>query len=185
MSKKRKWLFALVMASALVVATGGSALYAAGGGGDNGVVATGIQSGQDVAVRCAGTQTKQAYANHDDQNGTTSTTFVNIPGARVPFTVSTRGGAKCVSVLFTSMAFVAPGSSELLGVRALLDGAVAGNPSETQFEAASPSGYAVSHAMNFTFSAVAPGAHTIRMQFRSFNGGPVFIHRGTTIVLYA
>jgi hypothetical protein len=184
MSKRRKWLFALVIAVALVVA-GGSTLYAAGGGSDNGVRTTGIASSQDVAVRCAGKQTKQAYANHDDYNRTTSTTFVNIPGARVPFTVSTRGGAKCVSVLFTSMAFVAPGSSELLGVRALLDGAVAGNPSETQFEAASPSGYAVSHAMNFTFSAVAPGAHTIRMQFRSFNGGPVFIHRGTTIVLYA
>jgi hypothetical protein len=183
MSKKRKWLFASVMAGALVVA-GGSTLYAAGGGGDNGVRATGIASSQDVAVRCAGKQTKQAYTNHDDQNGTTSTTFVNIPGARVPFTVSTRGGAKCVSVLFTSMAFV-PTGSDLLMVRALLDGAVAGNPSETQFEADSPSGYAVSHTMNFTFSAVAPGTHTIRMQFRSFSGGPVFIHRGTTIVLYA
>jgi hypothetical protein len=184
MSKKRKWLFALVMASVLVVG-GGSTLYAAGGGGDNGVRGTGIASSQNLAVRCAGKQTKQAYANHDDQNGTTSTTFVNIPGARVPFTVSTRGGAKCVSVLFTSMAFVSTGSSDLLAVRALLDGAVAGNPSETQFEAESPSGYAVSHAMNFTFSAVAPGTHTIRMQFRSFSGGSVFIHRGTTIVLYA
>jgi hypothetical protein len=38
--------------------------------------------------------------------------------------------------------------------------------------------------MNFTFSAVAPGAHRIRMQFRSFNGGSMFIHRGTTIVLH-
>jgi hypothetical protein len=184
MSKKRKWLLALVMAGALVVA-GGSTLYAAGGGGDHGVVATGIASSQDVAVRCAGKQTKQAYTNHDDQNGTTSTTFVNIPGATVPFTVSTRGGAKCVSVLFTSMAFVPTGSSGLLMVRALLDGAVVGNPSETQFEAASPSGLAVSHALNFTFSAVAPGAHRIRMQFRSFSGEAVFIHRGTTIVLYA
>jgi hypothetical protein len=180
MSKKRKWLFALVMASVLVVA-GGSTLYAAGGGSDNGVRTTGIASSQGVAVRCAGKQTKQAYANHADFNGTTSTTFVNIPGARVPFTVSTTGGAKCVSVLFTSMAFVPPGSS----VRALLDGAVAGNPSETQFEGESLNGSAVSHAMNFTFSAVAPGAHTIRMQFRSFGGGSVFIHRGTTIVLYA
>lgn len=179
MSKKLRWAVVSILAGVIVVA-GTAVVYAAAGGNENGVAA-GIAGSQGVAATCNGKQTKQAYVNHADQNGTTSTTHVDIPGATVPFAVSSRGGRKCVSVVFTSMAW-APGG--LVYVRALLDG-TPGDPVETQFEADSGA-FAISHAMTFVFNAVAPGPHTIQMQFRSNSSSQtVFLHRGTTLVLFA
>jgi hypothetical protein len=179
MSRKRIWLLASTVACVTVVACTW-AVYAAAGGSDDGR-ASGIAEQNAPAASCNGKSSKQAYANHGDQNSTASQTFVNLPGATVPIVVSSKGGAKCVSVVFTSMAFAPSGG--LLMVRALLDGNQ-GDPGEVQFEGNSGT-FATSQAMTFDFPAVAPGAHTVQIQFRSFSGSSVFLHRGTTLVHFA
>jgi hypothetical protein len=180
MRRKQMWLLASVLAGIAVVACT-SAVYAAGSSNGDGLAA-GLGD-QGVAATCTGNtkQSKQQFANTGDQNSTSSTTFVDIPGAVVPINVSSKGGPKCVSVIFTAMAFASGGELEL--VRALLDGA-AGNPADTQFEGDSGI-WATSQAMTFVFPNVPAGAHTVRMQFRSNGGGSVFIHRGTVLVLFA
>jgi hypothetical protein len=80
------------------------------------------------------------------------------------------------------MAFAPNSPTRTLFVRALLDG-VAGTPADTQFTG-DDTVIARSYAMNFVFTPVAAGAHTVQMQFRSSNGQTVFVNRGTTIVDY-
>ena len=118
---------------------------------------------------------------------TTSTSFVNIPGMSVSFLM---GGVNpsCVKVQFSAFTFAAtePVANQLLMVRALLDGATVGSPSEVQFsgddDEDADSNWARSHAINFAFKNVTPGVHTITIQFRSFSGGSVFVHRPSMFV---
>jgi hypothetical protein len=175
------------IAGALVIVAGASVVYAAGSGrGDSGLVTTAGPRTEAATITCTSKQTMQSYVNHGDFNTTNSTSFVDLPGASVRFTVGR--GAKCVSVLFTSMAF-ASRDDEVVFVRALLDGTVVAEPSETQFSGDDDEDRDVaaarSHAMNFLFAPVAAGSHTVQMQFRSAFGDMVTIHRGSTIVLYA
>jgi hypothetical protein len=174
MSGSRKRLIVVAAFAVAAFAIAGSVVYAGGGGG-GGVVAAGGATPLVTGTCAVG---KQSFATHGDGNSTTSTTFVDIPGAVVSFTASAK--AKCVSVLFTSMA--AAQGNEILMVRALLDNAVVGLPEETQFTGTDDFNAARSYAMNFVFPSVAAGAHIVKMQFRSFSGGNVFVHRGTTIV---
>jgi len=114
---------------------------------------------------------------------TASTSFVNIPDMTVPFTM---GGSvnHCVKVEFSAFTFAPLG--ELLMVRALLDGVTAGSPSEVQFsgndDEDADGRWARSHAFNFEFKNMSPGPHTITIQFRSFFGGTVFVHRRSVFV---
>ena len=123
------------------------------------------------------------FANHGDFIGTTSTAFVDIPGATVTFK---QGGrvADCIKVEFESMSFTTP--NQLLFVRAVLDGAVVGAPGDVQFSGDDDEDedgrWDRSHAMAFFFDGVAPGTHTVQIQFRSFSGGSVRVNRGSTAV---
>jgi hypothetical protein len=102
---------------------------------------------------------------------------VNLPGGTVTFTAGRN--SQCVVVNFSSMSNTTPG--DLLMVRAVLDGSVVGTPAETQFDTDSP-GFSRTHAAQFVFPSVAQGPHTVRIQFRSFFGGQVWLHRGVTAV---
>lgn len=183
MSKKHRWLLASILAGVIVVA-GASVVYAAGSGNGIGGLAgppqTSSTDGISVGPCRAG---RLSFANHGDSLTTTSTTFVDVPGATVNFNIG--GQARvCLVVDFSSMAFA---SSELLYVRAVLNpGAIIGAPADTQFDGDSDENgngqWSRTHSAQFTFQAVTPGAKTVQMQFRSNGGGSVFLHRGTTVV---
>ena len=132
--------------------------------------------------------TQVSFATGETLNlSTTSTSFVDIPDMTVAFTM---GGSvnHCVKVGFSAMTFAAdtPSANQLVMVRALLDGATVGSPSEVQFsgddDEDADGSWARSHAFNFAFKGVTPGVHTITIQFRSFFGGSVFVHRRSMFV---
>jgi hypothetical protein len=88
-------------------------------------------------------------------------------------------------VTFSAFSFAAA-DDELLYVRPLLDGAIVAVPLETQFSGDDDEDangrWARTHSMSFVYPNVSAGSHAIRMQFRSFGGATVFIHRHTTLV---
>jgi hypothetical protein len=105
---------------------------------------------------------------------TTSTTYVDVQDMSVTFNVKASG---CALVSFAAFAF-APGSG-LEFVQAVSNN-VACNPGEMQFTGNDET-FAVSHAANFE-CAVALGSNTVKIQFRSFDGASVFIHRRAMFV---
>jgi hypothetical protein len=115
---------------------------------------------------------------------TTSTAFVDIPDMTVAFTIGGSGQKNCVKVEFSAFTFAA--LNRLLYVRALLDGATVASPSEVQFsgddDEDADGNWARSHAFNFEFKDIPAGPHTIKIQFRSFDGGTVFVHRRSVFV---
>jgi hypothetical protein len=184
MMRRRSGLLIAVLVVIAVTASA-SVVYAARSAGTKASAAVGLKAGvaagprSEVAPAVTGNckSPRTDFATHEDQNGTTSTVFVDIPGASVSF-LQHGTVAGCVVVNFTSMSWT-PG--DLLFVRALLDGATAGTPSETQFSG-DDGVYARSYSMDFVFPVVPPGPHILQMQFRSNGGGDVFIHRGVTSV---
>jgi hypothetical protein len=112
-------------------------------------------------------------------SNTASNIFSNITDATVNFKIKgTRN--RCVLVVFSAEPFT-PGN-ELVHVRALLDGAVVGNPVSVQFGSGDGVFRKVTTAQ-FQFKGVSPGGHTIQMQFRSqVLGVNVFIGRPVTSV---
>jgi hypothetical protein len=131
-----------------------------------------------ITGKCTPT-TKVHFAVADDTSlSTTSTTFVDVPSMSVTFTIPAGTGRSCVRVEFSAYVF-AP--SELMEIRTLLDGTTVGAPGVVQFEAESVT-FATSRAFNFLFTDVRPGTHTITMQWLSFSGGNVFVHRRSMFV---
>jgi hypothetical protein len=122
-----------------------------------------------------------------DGSGTTSTSFVDVPEASLTFF---QGGtlSNCVIVNFSAMSFASTASTALVLVRAVLDGVVVAIPPETQFSGDDDEDadfrWSRSHDYNFVFPRVAPGSHTVTMQFRSSDGGQVFINRHTMVVYH-
>lgn len=141
--------------------------------------------GLEAALTTGGTcaANRLSYAQSDDiGQTTTSTSFVNVPG--MSRTVTIPGTTKtCVEVQYTATVF-SPGD-ELIYVRATRDG-VACLPGEAQFEGDSDEdgdgSWARAHAFNFICTGVTPGAHTFRIQWRSFFGGTVSTHWRTMVV---
>jgi hypothetical protein len=170
----------LVLSAALVVAT---ALAPAAQAGSGGVAATSKAKKAATTATC-----EQMKANINasalDVSSTASTTFVDVPESTVSFSMGPFTG--CAIVNFSAMTF-APGDALLL-VRALLDGVTVSTPGETQMSGDDDEDgdgrWSRSHDYNFLFTAVAPGPHKIKMQFRSFDGKTVFINRHTTVVYH-
>ena len=176
MLRTRKGLLVSVLV-AIAMTASASVVYAARSGGSKAGVVAGTRSEVAPVITGQCVTPRADFATHEDQNATTSTVFVDIPGATVRFT---QHGlvTGCVVVNFTSMSW---SSDDLVFVRALMDGATPGTPNETQFSGVDGL-VARSYSMDFVFPAVTPGAHTIQMQFRSGTGLDVFIHRGVTTV---
>jgi len=189
LTASRKALGAAIAVAAAGLAIGGSVVYAGGGRGSERLPRGLAPATPAVVGSCFAP--KQAFATHGDGNSTTSASFVDIPGATVPFTVGVGSPSTCVTIAFTSMAF-APVDAILL-VRAVLDHSTVAHPSDVVLDGDSDEDgdgrTSRSHAMNFVLTGVAPGPHTITMQFASGTavaggqiGPPVFIDRGTTVV---
>jgi hypothetical protein len=117
-------------------------------------------------------------------SATTSTSFVDVPEGSVSFTQHGTS-SDCVVVYFTAQSF-APASRGLLMVRAVLDGGTVLSPGQQQFSGDDDEDFdgrwARSHAFSWAVNNVAPGAHKIQIQFRSFYGDKVFVHQHTTTV---
>ena len=133
---------------------------------------------EQMNVSCSPTKMKIAIS----ETGTftvTSTVFKNIGETTLSFT---QGGTKpsCVVVRFSSM--TASGGSRVF-VRASLDDGHLALPSEVSFSGGD-SIPAKAYAFDFVFPSVPPGAHVLRMQFRS-TGALGALGRHNTIVQYA
>src|SRR5437667_459835 len=177
MIKARKRVLAAA-AAAVAVGVSASVVYAATRGANGIAVRHGAASGDLVSGHCK--VSKMAFVSHGAGNSTTSTSFVDLPGAVVTFSV---GGTTptCLMVSFTSVCFAGQ-SGQQLKVRALLDNSVVSEPPEVEFVGPGIAAGAESNAMNFLWTNVAPGNHTVKIQF--VVGGTVFLHEGTTVVFY-
>jgi hypothetical protein len=128
-----------------------------------------------------------AYSTNDEiaQVSTTSSSFVDVPGTSVTFTEQSFPrvpASTCVAVTFSAYAF-AQGSGSLMEVQAVLDGSTIGLPGFVQFTG-SDNTWASAHAYTFVFPNVSLGTHTVKIQFSSFLGTQVFIHRPSVVVHY-
>jgi hypothetical protein len=116
---------------------------------------------------------------------TSSTTFVDVAGSQVSFNI---GGTGNTSVIFYFSGQVfAPSSAAgtgLMFVQAVRDTSIVSVDGPVQFQSESGT-FSNAHAYNFLFTNVPPGAHTVKMQFRSNNSGnTVFIYRFNGVVYH-
>jgi hypothetical protein len=105
---------------------------------------------------------------------TTSTTYVDVQDMSVTFSVKTDG---CAVVDFASWAFAS--GSALMFVHAVANN-VECAPGEYQY-AANDASFAFAHAANFECPTHV-GSNTVKIQFRSFDGSTVFMHRRAMFV---
>jgi hypothetical protein len=146
--------------------------------GSDGLV-HGARTKAGVAPAAAGacSPTKIAYKTSNVSVNMSSNVFAVVPQTPVAFT---QGGVNpsCVIVRYSAMA--AASSPKWIPLRVVLDGSVVAQPGEVQYE-----GYteiSLARSFDFIFPSVAPGAHTVRVEWRSFNTGIIFMHDRTTIV---
>jgi hypothetical protein len=126
-----------------------------------------------------------SFTTSTDTNGDTrSTSFVNVPEAKVSFTQHGTN-PDCIIVSFTAQSF-APANRGLLMVRAVLDGSTVLEPGQQQLSGDDDEDFdgrwARSHGFTWAVNNVSPGSHEIQIEFRSFYGDRVFIHQHTTTV---
>ncbi len=135
--------------------------------------ASGSRSVGTLAQTSCNKAPKIEVAQSSSGQSTNSSTFVDVAGSDVSFNI---GGSNntCIIVSFSAQGF-AP-SGRLMHVRALRDGSIESVDSAIQFVAESTT-FSDAHAYNFVFTNVPPGAHTVKMQFRSqTSGSDVFIN---------
>jgi|GEM_PF-4212268 len=121
------------------------------------------------------------FVSELNERSTSSLSFVNMPGTTINFI---QGGASNSCVIVDFSADVATGSGTKMVVAATLDNVLGGaNPNSRQFVADSQ--LFQSHAGSFIFTAVAPGAHTVRIKWRSQTGVLVVVVGSNTIVHHA
>jgi len=168
---KRFLIFALVVLAAAAITT---AVYAATKGASDGGVAVGTATpNASISIRNCKVPKVDFITNDNTGLGTTSTTYVPVPGMTT--TISIAGTAStCIVVNAAAFAF-AQGAGHLEYVSVTLDGNLC-NPTETQF-AAEDSSLARAHAFLCAFPSVTPGSHSVALVFRSLDGSQVFIHR--------
>ncbi len=159
----------------------GSLPSADGGMPDRGRATAGAPEAAATGV-CATQRTTIKTNPESDLVQTSSTGFVNIPRSGLNFT---QGGAasSCVIIRFSAIAF-AP-EKRVMDVRVLLDGRLAqpgvvliSGDDDEDFDGR----WARSRSFEFFVPNVAPGRHSVRVQWRSFTGGPVYVNSRATVV---
>jgi hypothetical protein len=113
---------------------------------------------------------------------TVSTSPVFVLETFVKFTQGGFGGNQsCVIVSFSAEAAASPNT--IMIVDALLDDIIGCQPTNNFFvqSNATATGF-TDHAMSYVCQNVAPGIHSVRMEFRSNNGLAVQLLKRTTIV---
>jgi hypothetical protein len=175
----KRAIFALALVGAML---GGTAVGHAGRGTIRGGLAPSGSKGKPGTVVSGSCPTPGTHFVAADNTGssTVSTTYVDVPDMSVTFTA---GGTRtfCATATFSAFTFAPAGA--LLYVQALMDGTVVGAPGEQQFSG-DDGLWAVAHAFTFVFPSVAPGAHTIKIQYRSYDGKSVFVHRRSLVVFH-
>jgi hypothetical protein len=167
----------LVVAAAVValltIATavyGASRLFVRGG------AVTGIGAQKAVPGATHNCNVKKASEADGSSTGvsTASTTYVDVQDMSVTFSAKASG---CALVDFASWAFAS-------GTALMFVHAVANNtecaPGEYQY-AANDGSFAFAHASNFECPVIV-GSNTVKIQFRSFDGATVFMHRRAMFV---
>ena len=126
------------------------------------------------------TPTKVRYISASAGGTTHSTTPVNFLANNVNFV---QGGASASCVIVRFSAHAEGNSGNTVVVRAVMDGATLGLQPDMLF---SDGGDLVTQArsFDFIFPNVAPGNHSIRVQFRSPSGNDVSIGQHNIIVQY-
>lgn len=132
--------------------------------------------------RCVTQRTSIKTNPEGDQVSTSSSVFGNVPRSGLNFT---QGGAgpSCVIIRFSAVVF-AP-EKRVMDVRVLLDGRVA-QPGVVLFSGDDDEDFdgrwARARSFEFFVPNVAPGQHAVRVQARSFTGGPVYLNSRATVV---
>ena len=181
----KRALFALALVGAMLAGT--AVAGNAGRGTLRGGLAPSGSNGKPGTVITGGCPLPGSHFVAADNTGlsTTSTTYVDVPDMSVTFTA---GGTRsfCATATFSAWTFATGGA--LMYVQALMDGTVVAAPGEQQFSGDDDENangeWARSHAFTFVFPSVAPGAHTIKIQYRSFDGKTVFVHRRSLVVFH-
>jgi hypothetical protein len=159
---------------ALIVVGGGLLLLA--------VLMPAIAQAAPVTGTCSPTKVKY-IASALDNSARTAQTFGNLPEASVIFA---QGGAvaSCVIVRFSALVYL---GYDGVVVRAVMDSATLGLPASVELSTQDTTNVNTQRAesFDFIFPSVAPGVHSVRMQFRSPGGSIAYVFRHNTIVEYA
>lgn len=123
-----------------------------------------------VAKNCGALPQVNTVHSTDSQTGSSPrhTSFAPVAGSLVNFTVGP-GASSCVIVTFSAQAYAPNG--RLIWIRAKLDDFVsseAGQSVDGQIAFAAEDGdFAQTHSYSFLWPSVSPGAHQIRLEYRS------------------
>lgn len=179
---KFNWISA-AFALALAVPAAGVAEAASGGQ----AAASAVDDASTRTVTggsCTNISNVKFKTDDNPSSSTNSSAFSDISSGNVTFT---QGGdsAGCVIVTYSAESFAPYG--RLLRIRARLDGSKVAEPGAVQFsgddDENEDGGWARSRSFTFIFPSVAPGEHTLNMQFRSsISGKRVYVGKQTTIV---
>ncbi|MPZ58480.1 MAG: hypothetical protein GEU91_18710 [Rhizobiales bacterium] len=141
----------------------------------------GARAKTGVAPAAAGacSPNKIAYKTSDVSVNMSSNVFAVVPQTLVAFT---QGGASpsCVIVRYSAMAAA---QESWIPLRVVLDGSVIAEPGVISYEGETEIiGISLARSFDFVFPAVAPGAHRVRVDWRSFRSTIIYMHRRTIIV---
>jgi hypothetical protein len=133
-----------------------------------------LATGQDVQPAVSGNNCKLPRTDFTTSIfsfSTSSATFADMPETQD--TISQGGQApSCVVVNFSGHT-ISPGLA-VMAIRAVLDGTVIAEPGQVFLSGDDDEDQdfrtARSHAMNFVFPSVAPGTHTVSIQWRNAGG---------------
>jgi hypothetical protein len=144
----------------------------------------GLSSTKPATVITGGCKAaKINFATNDSNSVTTSSSFATLPGMSVTFTI---GGtaSSCITAEYSGQAFAPAGA--LINIVAVLDGVTIAGPGEVQLAGDTDENgdgkWSRSYAMQFAWPTVAPGTHTVSIQWRSFFGTTVSINKGSLVV---
>lgn len=112
---------------------------------------------------------------------TTSKTFVNIPGLSRSFTVGAGAAEEAVVMLQGAFSF-SPAGSDTAFVRLLIDNVVQGPGDQVPIESLNATSSA--RGFNWQSRALSPGAHTVRVQWRTDLGSSLCVDARSLIVLH-
>jgi hypothetical protein len=166
------------LTSALILVGGfcASAVIAADGVPEGLATARSIDP-QSVVKNC-GSIPKVSFAvtNGNESTSTTSTTHVDLAPLSVTFSIGGDSNT-CLKVDLASMTYSAAGGP--IFMRVLVDG-VELAPGEVQMSGDDDEDgdgrWSRSHAASFYSKSVAPGSHTVKVQWRSYDGSSVTAH---------
>jgi hypothetical protein len=177
---------AVAIPLALGVAAGSSVAHAQLGNataaiGSAGEADAGPSEGRAAAPRVVGNciTNRTAYRTQSNSVSTTSPTFSTMPNTHFPVTHA----AGCIIVDFSAMVLIV-NSTERMLVRAWIGGIGAAEPLQMNLGRPASANQYETRSTHFVFPNVPAGTHTVRIEWRSQNGGNVGVGNRTLKVQY-